>query len=268
MNNILFIGLGHMGSSLFKGVLKNKQIKAKFYGYDTLKDLQDKVIKSVSGANSLNNLEEIVSKNINYIILAVRPIDFDKLCQNLNRLDLTNRTLISMVNAIEIEEIKLKLEMQKNLKIIRIMPNMNASIQKSVTAIAYNSAAKEELDFVIKMFESCGIVELIEEKNFATFTAISGCLPAYVFTFFKAITDYGIENGIEKEKVFRIVEQSIIGSIKNAANSQMELKEMIDSICVPNGSTIEGQKVLYEYKFQEIIKKCLQQAEKYSKQIK
>ncbi|WP_339030146.1 pyrroline-5-carboxylate reductase family protein [Spiroplasma endosymbiont of Cantharis nigra] len=268
MNNILFIGLGHMGSSLFKGMLKNKQIKAKFYGYDTLKELEDKVIKSVKGANSLNNLEEIVSKNINYIIFAVRPIDFDKLCQNLNRLDLTNKTIISMVNAIEIEEIKLKFKKQKNLKIIRIMPNMNASIQKSVTAIAYNNAAKEELDFVIKMFESCGIVELIEEKNFATFTAISGCLPAYVFTFFKAITDYGIENGIEKEKVFRIVEQSIIGSIRNAANSQMELKEMIDSICVPNGSTIEGQKVLQDYKFEEIIKQCLQQADKYSKPIK
>ncbi|ALD66819.1 pyrroline-5-carboxylate reductase family protein [Spiroplasma cantharicola] len=268
MRKVLFIGLGHMGSSLFKGILKNKKIEAVFYGYDTFKELQDKVINSVDRAKTLNNLEEIISIDINYIIFAVRPIDFDELCDNLNKLDLTNKTIISMVNAIEIEDLKSKFKQHQNLKIIRIMPNMNASIQKSVTAIAHSNVAKEELDFVIKMFESCGIVELIEEKNFATFTAISGCLPAYVFTFFKAITDYGIQNGIEKEKVFRIVEQSIIGSIENASNSGIELKDMIASICVPNGSTIQGQKVLEDNDFEQIIKKCLEQADKYSKPIK
>lgn len=262
MKNILFIGLGHMGSSLVKGILANDTFDAKVYGHDAFKELQDKVVNSLDKLSALNNLEEIVSNNIDVIVIGTRPDAVDSLCSDLDKLDLNGKTIVCMANAVDIERLEANFKNQKDLTIIRMMPNMNASLRESVTAIAYKKADKEKLDFVIEMFKCCGIVEIVEEDKFGTLTAISGCLPSYVISFFKAITDYAVEKGFEKDQAFRIVETAIIGSIKNSANSNVELRTMVDQICVPNGSTIEGQNVLDSEGFEELIKKCLSAAEK------
>ncbi|AUB32068.1 pyrroline-5-carboxylate reductase family protein [Spiroplasma floricola] len=262
MKKILFIGLGHMGSSLVKGILANNNFKAKIYGYDAFKDLQDKIVNSLDKLTAINSLEEIESEGIDVIVIGTRPDAIDSLCSQLDKLNLKWRTIVSMANAVDIERLESNFKNQKDLTIIRMMPNMNASIRESVTAIAHKDASKEKIDFVVEMFQNCGIVEIIEEVKFGTLTAISGCLPSYVISFFKAITDYAIEKGFEKEQAYRIVETAVIGSIKNCANSGIDLRTMVNQICVPNGSTIEGQKVLDNDGFENIIKKCLKAADK------
>ncbi|AUM62970.1 pyrroline-5-carboxylate reductase family protein [Spiroplasma monobiae] len=261
MKNILFIGLGHMGSSLVKGILSNENFKDNIFGHDAFKELQDKVVNSLDKMNALDSLDEIETKGIEVIVIGTRPDAVDGLCESLDKLDLKGKTIVSMANAVDIKRLESNFKNQKDLTIIRMMPNMNASLNQSVTALAHNNANKDKLKFVVDMFESCGIVEIIDEDKFGTLTAISGCLPSYVFTFFKAITDYAIEKGFEKDQAFRIVETAIIGSIKNGANSQVELREMVEQVCVPNGSTVEGQNVLDNEGFENIIKRCLQSAE-------
>ncbi|QHX36986.1 pyrroline-5-carboxylate reductase [Spiroplasma sp. BIUS-1] len=261
MKKALFIGLGHMGSSLLKGILNNKNFKSEIYGYDAIKETQQKVVGALKGLGSINNLDEIITNNIDVIVIGVRPESVDDICLELNKLDLSNKTIVCMANAVDLKRLENNFKEQENISLVRMMPNMNASVGESVTALAYKKIDSNKLDFIVKMFESCGIVEIIDESNFATLTSISGCLPSYVFSFFKGITDYALEKGFEKEQAFRIVQSAITGSIKSIENSNVDLKTMIDQICVPNGSTIEGQKVLEENGFEDIIKKCLQAAE-------
>ncbi|WP_339020710.1 pyrroline-5-carboxylate reductase family protein [Spiroplasma endosymbiont of Atherix ibis] len=234
MKNILFIGLGYMGSSLVKWIIANKNFKVKLYGHDAFKELQDKIVNSLDNLTAMDSLEEIESEKIDFIIIGTRPNAIDELCLQLNKLNLKGKTIVSMANAINIEQLEFNFKNQSDLTIIRMMLNMNASLRQSVTAIAHKNAKKEKLNFVVKLFQNCGIVEI----NFGTFIAISGCLPSYVISFFKSITDYAIEKGFKKEQAFRIVETAIIGSIKNCSNSEVDLRTMINQICVPNGSTI------------------------------
>ncbi|ASZ08809.1 hypothetical protein CK556_00305 [Mesoplasma chauliocola] len=262
MKKVLFIGLGHMGSSLVKGVLSDKNHLIDVYGFDAIKEVQEKVISDIPELKSLKDLKEIEIRNIDVIVIGTRPIDVDPLCENLDELDLKNKVIVCMANAVTIDRLRNKFKNNKDISLIRMMPNMNASIQMSVTALATQNATKEHLKLVSDLFSLCGIVELVDEEKFGTLTAISGCLPAYSFTFLKGIVDYAVQNGFEKEQAYRIVETAIIGSIKNATNSKIDLRKMIDQICVPNGSTIEGQKVLDENKFEEILKKCLDAANK------
>ena len=262
MKKVLFIGLGHMGSSLVRGILANPQITDEIYGYDAFKELQDKVTGELKTLKPLNNITDIASENIDTIVIGTRPDAVEGLCNELKTIDLTGKTIVSMANAVSIEKLSNYLSGVDNLTIIRMMPNMNASLQQSVTAIAHNGNDQDSVEHVITLFESCGIVELVDEAKFGTLTAISGCLPAYVFTFFKAITDYAVEQGFDKEQAFRIVETAIIGSVRNGATSGKDLQTMIDQICVPNGSTIEGQKVLEQKGFGDILKECLKAADK------
>ncbi|AAT75401.1 1-pyrroline-5-carboxylate reductase [Mesoplasma florum L1] len=262
MKRVLFIGLGHMGSSLVKGVLKNSNNKIEVFGYDVIKEVQDKAIKNIQGLRPLKDISEIELKKIDYIVIGTRPIDVEPLCKNMDQLNIDGKTIICMANAVTIEDVQNNFVKNKKVSVIRMMPNMNASIQKSVTALATKNASNETMKFVSEMFELCGIVENIDEDKFGTLTAISGCSPSYIISFFKAMTDYAIDKGFEKEQAFRIIEEAIIGSVMNASKSEVELRTMVDQICVPNGSTIEGQKILDNKNFEKIIQEALTAATK------
>ncbi|ATZ17651.1 pyrroline-5-carboxylate reductase family protein [Mesoplasma melaleucae] len=262
MKKVLFIGLGHMGSALIKGVLSKKEHKIEVYGYDAIKEVQEKALANISALKAFNDLKEVESENIDFVVIGTRPMDVEPLCENLDKLNMDGKTVICMANAVTIDRVQNSFKNNKNVSVIRMMPNMNASIQKSVTALATKNASPEQLKFASKMFELCGIVELISEDKFGTLTAVSGCLPAYAFTFFKGLTDYAVEKGFNRDQAYRIAEIAVIGSIMNAANAKTDLRTMIDQICVPNGSTIEGQKVLDNDGFEDILKKCLAAAEK------
>lgn len=262
MKKVLFIGLGHMGSSLIRGILKNPNPRAEIYGYDAFKDLEIKLVQELPNLKLLKDLSEIDSLKIDVIVIGTRPDAVGALCAELKQIDLTNKTIICMANSVSIAQLSSYFGEVQGLTIIRMMPNMNAALQMSVTAIAHNNQNIEHVDFVVELFKACGIVELIAEEQFGVFTAISGCLPAYVFTFFKGIVDFAQANNFGKAQAFRIVETAIIGSVKNGATSNIDLQTMINNICVPNGSTIEGQKVLEADGFAEILQKCLAAATK------
>ncbi|ATZ21251.1 pyrroline-5-carboxylate reductase family protein [Mesoplasma tabanidae] len=262
MKKVLFIGLGHMGSALIKGILKNSNNNVEIFGYDAIKETQQKAIKNMEGLKSLKKLSEIQDKNIDFIVIGTRPIDVEPLCKEIDELDINKKTIICMANAVTIDNIQNCFINNKDVAVIRMMPNMNASIQKSVTALASKNASIEVMKFVTEMFQLCGLVENVSEDKFGTLTAISGCSPSYVISFFKAMTDYAIKSGFEKEQAFRIIEQVIIGSAMNASKSEVPLRTVVDQICVPNGSTIEGQKILDNKNFEQIVQEALLAADK------
>ncbi|PPE04895.1 pyrroline-5-carboxylate reductase [Entomoplasma ellychniae] len=267
MEKVLFIGLGHMGASLVKGVLQNNKEDIEVYGFDAIKEVQQKALNEISNLKSISEISDIKKLQINCIVIGVRPIDVKELCEQIDNLNLANITVICMANAVSISDLQKSFQKSKTISIIRMMPNMNASIQKSVTALATNNASADQLEFAKNLFKNCGIVEIIDENKFGTFTAISGCSPSYVISFYKAMTEYATENGFSKEQSFEIIKQTIIGSILNVSDPKLDLRKKIDQICVPGGSTIEGQKILDSEKFEKIVKKALKAADQKAKKL-
>lgn len=260
MKKALFIGLGHMGGALVSGIGKNPKANVELYGYNREIEKAKALARKIPQLQILKELHELESKEIDIIVIGVRPVDFDDLCKTLNKYNLQGKTIISMVNAVNLTEMKNQFKDQKDVSFVRIMPNMNASIQESVTAIAGLDIQPNELKFIKKMFENCGTVVGVSEAKFASFAAIAGCLPAYVFTFYKAVVEYAQSHGFNHKEAMEIVGQAITGSVHNAETSQDTLAKMIEQICVPNGSTIEGQKVLEANDFEGIIKRALKAA--------
>ena len=62
-----------------------------------------------------------------------------------------------------------------------------------MAAICANAlVSKEDLQIVLKIFESFGKVEVIDEKLMDVIPAISGSTPAYVYLFIEALADGGV----------------------------------------------------------------------------
>ncbi|QHX36146.1 pyrroline-5-carboxylate reductase [Spiroplasma sp. TIUS-1] len=256
---ILFIGTGHMGSALISGIKSNNNFKEQIFVFNRTYE------KSLDVSKKYNVIPVKKLEHLNYdiVVLGIRPADFEQLAVDLKKFTLEKQTFVTMINALSIKQAS-DIFGNNKLNIVRIMPNMNAAIQQSVTAYSSNKINSEVTKFVIEMFSNCGTVEEIPEDKFPAFTALAGCSPSYIFTFLNGFYKYALKNGFSKDQAYRIMKNTIIGSTEYSTNSDNSFDELINSICVPNGSTIEGQKVLETNNFQDIIIKALEAAKQKS----
>ncbi|WP_027063067.1 pyrroline-5-carboxylate reductase family protein [Mesoplasma seiffertii] len=253
---ILFIGVGHMAGSLIKGISKATD---KYEIYINNRE------STLAKANELNvkpliNLADIVTEGIGIIVLGVRPAQLADIANTLDNLDLNNVTLVSMLSGVSTTKISQTFTKHSNLKIVRIMPNINANIVKSVTGICANQQGEQSLEIVVDIFNNCGSVEKIAEDVFSEFTISGGCTPAYILYYLKAFVDAAVQSGLEYETALRTVIGSFEGTIANLKTSSKSPETIINEICVPNGVTIEGIKVFENNGLEKIVLEAFKQA--------
>ncbi|WP_026389141.1 pyrroline-5-carboxylate reductase family protein [[Acholeplasma] multilocale] len=254
--NLLFIGVGHMATSLIKGIKKTSSDVNIF-----INNREKTLAKATElGVHPLEDLKAINNKNIDAIIIGVRPNSLNELSTILDEIDLSNITIVSMLSGVEISTLESAFIKNRNLHLVRIMPNLNAEINMSVTGMCSNGLS-EEMDKSIKsVFENCGKVELIDEDLFSEFTIAAGCLPAYVFHILDSYIKATVNSGIDEKTAKRIILNTFEGSVKNASQNTSPLPMMVEQVCVPGGITIEGLKVLEVKKIDEIIEESFQAA--------
>ncbi len=94
----------------------------------------------------------------------------------------------------------------------------------------------------------------LPESQFPLFGVIAGCSPAYSFMFIDSMAREAVKNGMKKEEALKICAQAVLGSAKMI----LEDKEnnpwaLINSVCSPGGTTIEGVAKLQEEKFDTAV---------------
>ena len=155
----------------------------------------------------------------------------------------------------------------KEVKIIKTMPNTPALVGEGMSAICYNkNVVKEELEEVCSLYNLFGKYELLEESDFNAFIALCGSSPAYVFMFIEAMADAAVKLGIPRVKAYKMAEQSILGSAKLALETGKHPGELKDMVCSPKGTTIEAVIELENKGFRNAVisamEKCADKANK------
>ena len=64
-----------------------------------------------------------------------------------------------------------------------------------MTGVAFgeDSFTEEEKAEICRIFESCGRVEMVEERQMEAVGCVSGCSPAFVYMFIEALADGGVK---------------------------------------------------------------------------
>nr|WP_317357776.1 pyrroline-5-carboxylate reductase [uncultured Tyzzerella sp.] len=252
--NIGFLGIGNMGGSILKGFLAKGINSENIFAYDidTVK-LQD--FKNNFNISICDNYEDLV-KNSDFLILAIKPNIFFKILEDLKiYIDLYKPVIISIAAGITIDSIK---NIINNVGIVRIMPNINAEICLSTSAYCYYNICDEKLNKIINLFEKVGSTFYIPEDKFSIFTAIAGCSPAYIYLFLDSIAKGAQKMGMNKKEALQIAIDVTIGSANMLKNSNKHSWELIDNVCSPGGTTIEGICTLEENNFQQSIVKAIE----------
>ena len=246
-----FIGTGAMGGALALAVSKNE------YGYNAL--LSDKDSKKAEELASKIGAEsgEIkrVCEECKFIFLGVKPQMrkglFDEIGEFLRaRKDRFVR--ISMVAGTSISRIEELAGMK--CPVIRIMPSLPCSIGEGITMASRNDEVSEdEFATFMKAMEFSGFVDEVAESLIDVGASVSGSGPAFAFMMIEALADGAVDCGFPRDKAYKYAANMLIGSSKLFLSSGKSPSELKDSVCSPNGTTIEGVRALEKGAFRSSV---------------
>jgi len=268
-----FIGIGNMGSALARAVADG--VKCSFYIYD----------KDTEKANTfIENFKETsipfervrrkyatdseIAKKCDFIFLGVKPNVVPEVLYKI-RDELAERknvTLISMAAGVSIATIEEYLG--KKIPIIRIMPNTPVAVGAGMILWCKNELVdkRREKKF-LDMLQWAGELDAIDEELIDAGCAISGCGPAFVFTFIDAMAKAGEQCGLSRKAALTYAAETARGAAEYLLCSEKSPSELTDAVCSPGGSTIEGVKVLMQEGFEDIVIKAVSASYKRTKEL-
>ena len=239
MISIGFIGAGKMASAIINGLDKkqfNIQLSASTV-QSTQKHAQALDVTATPSHNDLIKTSDIV-------VLAVKPHVIPSILKQ-HKID---KPIVSIAAGTTLSDLA-ELTSSKQ-PLIRVMPNINATIQKSTTGIARNTNVSDDTFTVVKsIFESVGSVHEIAEKDFGTFTALAGSSPAYIYMFIDAMSRAGVLHGMPKDVSTKIVAETVLASAEMVLKSGENPWTLVDNVSSPGGTTVAGVVSLEQHNF-------------------
>jgi pyrroline-5-carboxylate reductase len=259
------IGCGNMGEALLAGLLKKNVFDKKNITVSEKQEERFDFLKNNhTGINFVKD-NKILVEDSSVIILAVKPQDMESLLQEISPSLTPSQLIISIVAGIKFSFIEKII--QKNIPVIRAMPNLPALIGEGISAYSLSQAiSKENEEITEKILGSIGKVIKMEEEKLDAVTALSGSGPAYVFYMLEAMIEAGIELGITKEEAKILSVQTIIGAGKMVEKGEdpATLRKKVTS---PKGTTEAAFEVLRDKKWKEILIEAIKKAEQRSKEL-
>ncbi|MFC2073682.1 pyrroline-5-carboxylate reductase [Campylobacterota bacterium] len=178
----------------------------------------------------------------------------------LKSYDITGKTIIFGVKPQNLQEVSAQLQGQakalysvlagttlENLKKsinaddhVRAMPNMAASIQKSMTTLTGSQHLKEE---AIEIFSAIGKAHWLgSEKEIDIATALAGSGPAYLALIAEALTDGAVNQGLKRHDAMAIMRGLFEGFGTLIQEQHPALLK--DAVMSPGGTTAAGYSAL------------------------
>ena len=254
-----FIGCGNMATAIIDGVIKSGCIDCgDIYIYDINKDTVNSRIEKYK-VNACKNEAEAV-KICDAVVLAVKPNVLTSVLEKINiALTESDTLIISIAAGKTIEFIRNTLS--HGNRIIRVMPNINATVGASMTAYTANSnATDDDKALCEKIFGSVGEIIELDEKQFPVFGVIGGCAPAFAYMFIDSLARAAVKNGMSKDTALKTAAQTVLGSAEMILKSKNHPWELVDKVCSPGGTTIEGVTSLQNDGFETAIHNAVDRA--------
>jgi len=251
-----FIGSGNMAGAIIKGAAQNGICPKDIYTYDLDCAKVSELVNSC-GISAASSNEQLLD-DCEIIVLAVKPhLINGVLTACKNKFDPEKHVLVSIAAGTSIEMLESFADI-KNIPVIRIMPNINAIALESMTSICRNNhVSDEKYEYVKDLFSKVGRVMELEENSFGIFGALAGSSPAFTYLFIDSLAKAAHKAGLPKAKALEIAAQAVFGSAAMLLASDKHPWELIDNVCSPGGTTIEGICALEDNGFQAAVVKCL-----------
>lgn len=261
-----FIGSGNMAEALVSGLVLSKAAKPEnIICSDVSEDLLNDIKEKYKVCTTTDNCE--VAKRSEIVIFSVKPQILGLVLKETAEVLDTSKLIISIAAGVPLAAIASGLK--KELRLIRVMPNICAFVKESATAIAAGEyASKDDVAQARAIFDSVGETVFIQENILMdAFTGLSGSGPAYIFTIVDAMADAGVKMGLSRKDSLFLSSQTVLGAAKMLLESGEHPGQLKDRVASPGGTAIAGIHTLEQGGLRTTMINAIESATQRSKKL-
>lgn len=236
-NTIAILGSGNMGLYIAKGLSQSGMYEA---GAITLTRRNLAALDEYKAQGfqvSNDNLSATAKSDI--IILGVLPQQLNEVLDQISpEINPEKQLIISIISGVTCQDIKNRLN--KDVEVIRVMPNTAIAINQSMTCIAADNAQAENIELVKNIFGTVGVSVVIKEELMPSATALCSSGIAFFLRTIRAATEAGVQLGFHASEALAMAAQTAKGAADLLIQLQTHPEVQIDKVTSPKGCTIAG----------------------------
>jgi len=236
---LCFLGAGNMGEALIAGLVGSGSARPEHIICTDVRAERLEEMKTRYGIRTtFSNTEAVAQSEV--IIYAVKPqIIAEVLRETAVVLD-ASKVIISIAAGVPLRAIESLLH--KELRLIRVMPNIAALVKESATALSAGKDARpEDIELAMAIFNSVGKTVYIRENYLMdAVTGLSGSGPAYIFIVVDALADAGVKMGLSRKDAQSLAAQTMMGAAKMLMETHEHPGQLKDRVTSPGGTAIAG----------------------------
>lgn len=260
-----FIGCGNMASAIIGGILKNGLVaKEHIVASCRLPESVNRTKESLGIQGTCDNIEVVNQADV--LFLSVKPQYYESVITEIRSFVRPEQIIITIAPGKTLDW--LKEQFQKEVKIVRTMPNTPALVGEGITGVCTNElVTPEDTELALKLLRSFGAAEVMAEPLLDVVVSVSGSSPAYVFMMIEAMADAAVADGMPRSQAYRFASQAVLGSAKMVLETGKHPGELKDMVCSPGGTTIEAVRVLESKGFRSSIIECMKSCVKKAREL-
>lgn len=234
-----FIGAGNMASAMLRGAIQSGAFQVEMLLAYDVNSAKTAALCEELHITAAKSAEDLIAAS-DAVVLAVKPNTLGKLLPAISPALARKNPLIISIAAGKTLAYLAEL-LSYDAAIIRVMPNINATVGEAMSAYCCNAqVTSEHKTLTERLCGAFGKVLALSEADFPLFSVLAGCSPAFCYMFIDALARAGVKNGLSKAEALHIAAQAMYGSAKQILESGLHPWELVDRVCSPGGTTIEG----------------------------
>ena len=226
---------------------------------------------------------EVVGRNMKKLEAFEKALDLNIDKYLLDDFDMTDKTILFCVKPANVEEVAAKLKgkarvvfsvlagtsvekLKQNLNthaVVRTMPNLAASVGRSMTTLTGDINYKEEAQILLGAIGDT--LWLDSEKEIDIATALSGSGPAYLALIAEALTDGAVKQGLKREHAMTVMRGLFSGFGELIQDVHPSLLK--DGVMSPGGTTAAGYAALEDGNVRAACMNAIEEAYKRAKEL-
>lgn len=247
-----FIGGGNMATAILAGVLKKGLCKPEIILVSDISADRLSVLSREYRVATTDSNREVV-KGSDTVVLAIKPQTLGTVAGEIANDFREGQTVVSILAGVRSKALSEKLGPRPH--IIRVMPNLPATVGKGVTALAeVGEARTKAFAEAENLLATIGETVTVREDLLDAVTAVSGSGPGYVFRIADLFLKSAMEAGLPKEQADRLVRQTLLGAAEMLSSSEESAEELCRRVCSPGGTTLAGLEAMMTSGLEEAIR--------------
>ncbi len=249
-----FIGLGNMASAIIRGMAASGQFPVgSIIGFNRSPGKTQALAHSV-GLVPMDGAAA-VARAADVIVLAVKPQMMGDVLPLIAPEVTPNKLVVSIAAGKPTGYYEQALGA---VPVVRVMPNISARVLAAASGMCGGAYAEaQHLAIVREMFETIGTVYEVPEHLFAAFSALGGASGAFIHLYIDALASAGVKNGLPRPLAQEVACQAVLGAAKLTMESDLHPIQLMDSVCSPGGTTIEGIHTLKRLGFESAVQQAV-----------